>query len=138
MNKGNVSGLRKFYENMYAEMRKGVVARYKYRHALYHGILVPKPCEVCGEKKAEGHHPDYDEPLEVSWLCERHHKMLHSVKFETPEASRRAYYATRCLPYKTKARHLPGWRKVREGNRKRKAIEARQRLARRVTRKAKA
>jgi hypothetical protein len=40
------------------------------------GKLDPKPCEVCGEQ-AEKHHPDYSQPLHVSWLCRAHHLDLH-------------------------------------------------------------
>lgn len=35
--------------------------------------LVPKPCEVCGKEKSEAHHEDYTKPLEVTWLCKKHH-----------------------------------------------------------------
>lgn len=45
-------------------------------------ILVRKlggrpPCEVCGATRAEAHHEDYDRPLDVRWLCHRHHMELH-------------------------------------------------------------
>jgi len=42
------------------------------------GKIPRKPCERCGETKAEMHHHDYDQPLLVTWLCRechlRHHK----------------------------------------------------------------
>jgi len=41
-------------------------------------VLVPEPCEVCGDK-AERHHPDYTQPLLVKWLCRRHHAEVHHV-----------------------------------------------------------
>lgn len=51
------------------------------------GALVPQPCEVCGTKDVEKHHPDYSKPLEVKWLCRDHHLELHrqsaGVKHET-------------------------------------------------------
>ena len=34
-------------------------------------------CEVCGEEKVDGHHEDYNKPLEVNWLCRKHHKGIH-------------------------------------------------------------
>ena len=45
--------------------------------ALEDGTLIKQPCEVCGEKKVHGHHDDYSKPLEVKWLCDKHHKALH-------------------------------------------------------------
>ena len=39
--------------------------------------LIRKPCEVCGELKVEAHHPDYYEPLNVMWLCIKHHHEWH-------------------------------------------------------------
>jgi hypothetical protein len=31
----------------------------------------------CGETKVDAHHPDYSKPLEVVWLCRKHHWDLH-------------------------------------------------------------
>lgn len=44
---------------------------------LRRGKLKQEPCKVCGQK-AEKHHPDYSKPLEVEWLCRRHHLALHA------------------------------------------------------------
>jgi hypothetical protein len=41
------------------------------------GRLIRQPCEVCGEKKVEAHHDDYDKPLDVRWLCKAHHTDVH-------------------------------------------------------------
>jgi len=35
--------------------------------------LIPQPCEVCGCEKSEAHHEDYSKPLEINWLCKKHH-----------------------------------------------------------------
>jgi hypothetical protein len=35
------------------------------------------PCEVCGALSAEAHHKDYSRPLDVVWLCRKHHMELH-------------------------------------------------------------
>lgn len=48
------------------------------RSGLRRGLVVPQPCEVCGEPRAEAHHPDYDRPLDVVWLCRPHHKAAHA------------------------------------------------------------
>ena len=44
------------------------------------GDLKPEPCSACGAK-AEAHHNDYDKPLEVVWLCRKHHRLIDSSKF---------------------------------------------------------
>lgn len=50
-----------------------------YDKAKREGLLKPKPCEVCGEPKVDGHHEDYLKPLEVTWLCRKCHRRRHSV-----------------------------------------------------------
>ncbi len=40
------------------------------------GKIKAQPCEICGAK-ADGHHDDYSKPLEVRWLCRKHHMMEH-------------------------------------------------------------
>lgn len=42
----------------------------------YEGKLTKKPC-FCGSKKVEAHHDDYTKPLEIVWLCKRHHEEIH-------------------------------------------------------------
>jgi hypothetical protein len=45
--------------------------------ALRKGVLKRKPCAVCGKLKVQAHHPDYDYPLRVVWLCRKHHSAEH-------------------------------------------------------------
>lgn len=52
-------------------------ARSRVRYALKKGVLVRMPCEICGEAKTQGHHQDYNRPLEVNWLCGSCHKDVH-------------------------------------------------------------
>lgn len=47
------------------------------RRALVSGVLGKQPCEVCGQAAVDAHHDRYDEPLDVRWLCRRHHVRLH-------------------------------------------------------------
>ena|SRR6267154_3130739 len=47
-------------------------------NAVRRGKLTPMPCLVCGEK-AHAHHPDYDRPLDVVWLCPSHHREVHAM-----------------------------------------------------------
>lgn len=41
------------------------------------GKVISKPCIICGDIKSQAHHEDYNKPLEVIWLCDKHHKELH-------------------------------------------------------------
>lgn len=43
------------------------------------GSVKMEPCRVCGENKSEGHHPDYNHPLDVVWLCRKHHREVHAM-----------------------------------------------------------
>jgi hypothetical protein len=53
------------------------LARKQVQNALIKGILVRQPCAVCGNEKSQGHHNDYTKPLDVIWLCDKHHKERH-------------------------------------------------------------
>jgi hypothetical protein len=46
-------------------------------NALKRGDITKQPCFVCGDSRVEGHHPDYDKPLDVVWLCHAHHEEVH-------------------------------------------------------------
>jgi hypothetical protein len=48
-------------------------------NAIKLGKLIPQPCFVCGAAKVEGHHPDYSAPLDVVWLCKKHHVEVHKL-----------------------------------------------------------
>jgi hypothetical protein len=52
-------------------------SRQKLRDAVRAGTVVPKPCERCGETRVHGHHDDYSKPLDVRWLCRKHHDEHH-------------------------------------------------------------
>lgn len=45
--------------------------------AIRRGDLKKLSCEVCGSAKSQGHHEDYSKPLDVIWLCTRHHADRH-------------------------------------------------------------
>lgn len=47
-------------------------------NAVRDGRLKKAPCVVCGGEKVQGHHWDYGRPLDVLWLCVRHHRMIHN------------------------------------------------------------
>lgn len=49
-------------------------------YAVKKGILVMQPCEICGafgKDIIEAHHDNYNEPLQVRWLCQEHHREWH-------------------------------------------------------------
>lgn len=50
------------------------------RGAVRRGELKRHPCEECGNQKSHGHHDDYGKPLEVRWLCAKHHRWEHMKK----------------------------------------------------------
>ena len=73
----------------HARARKASAARFPARNkarttlgnAVRDGRVIPWPVcavpECCG--KPQGHHPDYSRPLDVVWLCDKHHKEAHAL-----------------------------------------------------------
>lgn len=57
-----------------AHKRKANIAT---NNAIRDGRLTRQPCEVCGLAKSEAHHDDYTKPLDVRWLCRKHHLEHH-------------------------------------------------------------
>jgi hypothetical protein len=52
-------------------------------NAVRDGVLIKQPCEVCGEAEdIHAHHDDYSKPLEVRWLCNKHHIEHHMKERE--------------------------------------------------------
>ena len=62
-------------------------ARWRFREAVKSGKIEKGLCVLCGSSKVEGHHPDYNEPLGIVWLCRKHHTGLHKdIRYlTTPE-----------------------------------------------------
>jgi hypothetical protein len=52
-------------------------AHCKVNNAIRDGKLNPHPCQVCGSQPAHAHHDDYSKPLDVRWLCPKHHTQHH-------------------------------------------------------------
>lgn len=61
-----------------------VRAAQKARYAVKMGALKKSPCIVCGNPKSQGHHEDYNKPLEVVWLCLSHHRQRHVTLSKKP------------------------------------------------------
>ena len=49
----------------------------KTRYAIRVGRLIKEGCEICGDNKSQAHHKDYRKPLDVMWLCRKHHLEQH-------------------------------------------------------------
>ncbi len=53
-------------------------AYYAVSKAFKNGEIKRLPCEVCGtDKNVHGHHEDYLKPLDLKWLCCKHHIARH-------------------------------------------------------------
>lgn len=65
----------KYNEQLKADPTK-FKARWTLRNAIRDGKLIRGMC-ACGEI-GEAHHDDYSKPLDVIWLCKKHHLEIHN------------------------------------------------------------
>ncbi len=50
-------------------------------NAIRDGRLKKMSCDICGSKQSlHAHHEDYSRPLNVVWLCAKHHHRHHAKK----------------------------------------------------------
>lgn len=65
-----------YQDSSWQKIAKQALAYKIYNAALRNGELVrPKKCSKCGVVgRIDGHHEDYDKPLDVTWLCQGCHK----------------------------------------------------------------
>lgn len=68
-----------YQRNYHKINKKKVLARQAVSDAIKKGSMVRFPCCVCGNPKSEGHHEDYAKPLDVTWLCRKHHAEHHAL-----------------------------------------------------------
>jgi hypothetical protein len=57
--------------------RQTILARNAVYRAIKCGKIKQLPCTVCGHLLVHAHHEDYSRPLEVTWLCQKHHTTIH-------------------------------------------------------------
>lgn len=80
---------RKEYSERYPERKSETIKQYYRKYperkvaknitsiAIRDKKLTKQPCEICGEVEVQAHHEDYSKPLEVRWLCIKHHNEHH-------------------------------------------------------------
>ena len=59
------------------ELRIKYLARWYARRMTANGTIEKMPCAFCGNEQSQRHHPDYDQPLLIVWLCRDCHRILH-------------------------------------------------------------
>lgn len=52
-------------------------AQYAVNNAVRDKRLIRLACQKCGDKNSNAHHEDYSKPLDVVWLCDKHHAERH-------------------------------------------------------------
>jgi hypothetical protein len=57
-----------------------IKAQYTLTNAVRDKRIKKQPCAICGNEKVEAHHYDYKKPLDVIWLCVKHHREYHLKK----------------------------------------------------------
>jgi hypothetical protein len=53
------------------------------------GALAKQRCIRCGNPRAVAHHEDYSKPLDVMWLCRKHHSARHRELGHFPRRPKR-------------------------------------------------
>jgi hypothetical protein len=82
-NKNNLDLIMKSKTKWMKKNPGAVNAHHAVNRALKNGKLSKSLCCQfinCNNKNVQAHHPDYSKPLEVIWLCPKHHKLIHSAK----------------------------------------------------------
>lgn len=66
-------------KNWYSRNMEKKKAEWTVSNAIRDKKMMRQPCEVCGKEKSQAHHDDYSKPLEVRWLCTKHHAEHHRL-----------------------------------------------------------
>lgn len=78
----NIEKLREQGKRYYLNNKKKVHARYLINYAVKMNRMEKLSCQYpnCKSDYSEGHHWDYNSPLQVTWLCSSHHALADGVK----------------------------------------------------------
>jgi len=68
---------KRHYREYQRQYKERVRAHQMIKRLIIKGIIKKEPCILCGENNSSAHHPDYTKPLEVVWLCQKHHSEKH-------------------------------------------------------------
>lgn len=66
---------KKYSTNPYYQKMKKV--HFLTNQAIRKGEILRRSCVICGEKKAQAHHCDYNKPFDITWLCKKCHTEWH-------------------------------------------------------------
>lgn len=70
--------------------RQRYIANNAVNNAIRDEKLFPLPCWTCGAtENTEAHHPAYNLPLDVIWLCKKHHLETHVMARNVDRVARR-------------------------------------------------
>ena len=70
--------IKKYQYEYYRKWKLKIRARKISRREILNGKIIKGKCRYCGsEKNIDGHHPNYNKPLKIIWLCRLHHRQLH-------------------------------------------------------------
>lgn len=70
------------------EQKKKDICRSYTSVLIKRGKITKSPCETIHcEEKAEAHHPDYNNPRLIIWLCRKHHLSLHKELNQNEKSS---------------------------------------------------
>ena len=73
------ASVKKYFGSYHIKHHDKCISRGKFHRALLTHKIEKQPCEICGTtKNVQGHHEDYSKPLDVIWLCFKHHRWIHS------------------------------------------------------------
>ena len=73
----NSGKYKQYFKNWYLKNKNRKNCHNIVDGALKDGSLKKKPCENCGILNVVAHHPDYNKPLYIMWLCRKCHSIWH-------------------------------------------------------------